>query len=107
MLVGAGENSEQVARAFWPSEPDLKAGAGTGLIWVVAVFLVGSIGLTQYEQEASVLGAFRNDPATRREFLSMVGDPAARFREDYLRILRAIRRSRPIPPRPMTVRLTT
>ena len=27
---------------------------------VVAVFLVGSLGLTQYEQQASVLGAFRN-----------------------------------------------
>jgi len=25
-----------------------------------------------------MLGAFRNDPATRREFLAMVGDPAAR-----------------------------
>jgi hypothetical protein len=25
-----------------------------------------------------MLGAFRNDQATRREFLAMVGDPAAR-----------------------------
>ncbi len=34
-----------VARAFWPSEPDLKAGAGTGLVWIVALFLVGGVAL--------------------------------------------------------------
>ncbi len=28
------------ARAFWPSEPDLKEGAGSGLYWVFAVFIV-------------------------------------------------------------------
>lgn len=34
-----------VARAFWPSEPDLKAGAGTGLVWIAVLFLVGGIAL--------------------------------------------------------------
>jgi len=34
-----------VARAFWPSEPDLKAGAGTGLIWVAVMFLVAGLAL--------------------------------------------------------------
>ncbi|APW61015.1 O-antigen ligase family protein [Paludisphaera borealis] len=34
-----------VARAFWPSEPNLKEGAGAGLVWVVAVFLVGGMAL--------------------------------------------------------------
>jgi len=34
-----------VARAFWPSEPNLKEGAAGGLPWVVAVFLVGGLAL--------------------------------------------------------------
>ena len=28
------------ARAFWPSEPDLREGAGSGLYWVFVVFIV-------------------------------------------------------------------
>jgi hypothetical protein len=34
-----------VARAFWPSEPNLKEGAAAGLPWIVAVFLVGGLAL--------------------------------------------------------------
>ena len=34
-----------VARAYWPSEPDLKAGAGDGLGWVFAVLLVAALAL--------------------------------------------------------------
>ena len=34
-----------VARAFWPSEPDLKAGAGGGLVWVFAILLVAGLAL--------------------------------------------------------------
>jgi len=33
------------ARAFWPSEPDLKEGAGSGLMWVFAVFVVSGLAL--------------------------------------------------------------
>ena len=35
-----------VARAFWPSEPDLREGAGEGLPWVLALFVVTGIALT-------------------------------------------------------------
>jgi O-antigen ligase len=31
------------ARAFWPSEPDLKEGAGSGLTWVLAIFAVAGL----------------------------------------------------------------
>lgn len=34
-----------VARAYWPSEPDLKAGAGSGLVWVFAILLVAALAL--------------------------------------------------------------
>jgi hypothetical protein len=33
------------ARAFWPSEPDLKEGAGGGLSWVLALLAVAGIGI--------------------------------------------------------------
>jgi O-antigen ligase len=33
------------ARAFWPSEPDLKEGAGSGLTWVLVVFVVFGLAL--------------------------------------------------------------
>src|SRR5262245_46036495 len=33
------------ARAFWPSEPDLKAGAGAGLTWVLVLLAVAGLGL--------------------------------------------------------------
>jgi len=34
-----------VARAFWPSEPDLREGAGEGLPWVLALLLVTGMAL--------------------------------------------------------------
>lgn len=34
-----------VARALWPSEPNLKEGAGSGLIWVVAILVVAGLAL--------------------------------------------------------------
>jgi O-Antigen ligase len=34
-----------VARAFWPSEPDLREGAGDGLPWVLALLVVTGFGL--------------------------------------------------------------
>ena len=34
------------ARAFWPSEPDLKEGAGRGLYWVFVVFVAFGLALT-------------------------------------------------------------
>jgi O-antigen ligase len=43
------------ARAFWPSEPDLKEGAGSGLYWVFVVFVVFGLALTA----ALVGGRFR------------------------------------------------
>ncbi len=33
------------ARAFWPSEPDLKEGAGAGLPWVIVLLVVAGLGL--------------------------------------------------------------
>jgi hypothetical protein len=33
------------ARAFWPSEPDLKEGAGSGLPWVLVLLFVAGLGL--------------------------------------------------------------
>jgi hypothetical protein len=33
------------ARAFWPSEPDLKEGAGGGLVWVLVLLVVAGLGL--------------------------------------------------------------
>jgi O-antigen ligase len=33
------------ARAFWPSEPDLKEGAGAGLIWVLLLLLVAALAI--------------------------------------------------------------
>ena len=43
------------ARAFWPSEPALKEGAGHGLTWVLAVFLVFGLAVAG----ALVSGRFR------------------------------------------------
>ncbi len=43
------------ARAFWPSEPDLREGAGSGLYWVFVVFIVFGLALTA----ALVGGRFR------------------------------------------------
>jgi O-antigen ligase len=39
------------ARAFWPSEPDLREGAGSGLTWVLAVLVVCGLALA-----ASLIG---------------------------------------------------
>jgi O-antigen ligase len=33
------------ARAYWPSEPDLKRGAGAGLVWVLAMLVTAGIAL--------------------------------------------------------------
>ena len=43
------------ARAFWPSEPDLREGAGSGLYWVFVVFIAFGLALTS----ALVGGRFR------------------------------------------------
>src|ERR1700722_19862254 len=43
------------ARAFWPSEPDLKEGAGRGLLWVLSVFVVFGLALAA----ALIGGRFR------------------------------------------------
>jgi O-antigen ligase len=43
------------ARAFWPSEPDLKEEAGAGLPWVLVVLVVAGIGLAA----SLVAGRFR------------------------------------------------
>jgi len=43
------------ARAFWPSEPDLKEGAGAGLSWVLVVLVVAGLGLAA----SLVAGRFR------------------------------------------------
>jgi O-antigen ligase len=43
------------ARAFWPSEPDLKEGAGSGMYWVLAVFVVFGLALA----DALIGGRFR------------------------------------------------
>ena len=43
------------ARAFWPSEPDLREGAGSGLYWVFAVLIAFGLALTS----ALVGGRFR------------------------------------------------
>ena len=43
------------ARAFWPSEPALKEGAGRGLTWVLAVFIVFGLAVAS----ALVGGRFR------------------------------------------------
>jgi len=43
------------ARAYWWSEPDLKEGAGKGLYWVLAVFVVFGLALTS----SLVSGRFR------------------------------------------------
>jgi hypothetical protein len=43
------------ARAFWPSEPDLKEGAGSGLYWIFVVFIAFGLALTS----ALVGGRFR------------------------------------------------
>jgi tetratricopeptide (TPR) repeat protein len=43
------------ARAFWPSEPDLRSGAGAGLAWVLALFLVFGLALAA----SLVAGTFR------------------------------------------------
>ncbi len=34
------------ARAFWPSEPDLREGAGGGLYWLFVVFVAFGLALT-------------------------------------------------------------
>ncbi len=33
------------ARAFWPSEPNMKEGAGAGLSWVLAILVVAGLAL--------------------------------------------------------------
>jgi O-antigen ligase len=43
------------ARAFWPSEPDLREGAGSGIYWVFLVFIALGLALTS----ALVGGRFR------------------------------------------------
>ena len=43
------------ARAFWPSEADYQADAGTGLLWVFALLLVAGLAVAS----ALVGGAFR------------------------------------------------
>jgi len=43
------------ARAFWPSEPDLKEGAGAGLAWVLVLLVVAGLGLAA----SLVAGQFR------------------------------------------------
>jgi hypothetical protein len=43
------------ARAFWPSEPDLREGAGSGIYWVFVVFIAFGLALTS----ALVGGRFR------------------------------------------------
>jgi hypothetical protein len=43
------------ARAYWPSEPNLKEGAGSGMYWIFAVFIAFGLALTS----ALVGGRFR------------------------------------------------
>src|SRR5262245_37440723 len=43
------------ARAFWPSEPDLKEGAGAGLIWVLVLLVAAGLGLAS----SLIAGHFR------------------------------------------------
>ncbi len=50
------------ARAFWPSEPDLKEGAGAGLYWVFVVFIVVRAGAGRRRWSAAAFASAGRGP---------------------------------------------